>query len=170
MTIDELIREFEELAELAADALRDEGRTDAIRRSYAHAARLAREAKASSGGMKSADEYAELTERAIAAGARSAQHDDPHAYIWVGEMTALSSLALAAATLEAARLMGPTPQETAVLNALTAPQLCGATWTDAQATIPAANPDRHIGQEHRCGYTAGHEQTEPHYCKCGAEL
>lgn len=59
--------------------------------------------------MKSADEYAELAET-MADGARD---EGVMSYAQV-----YATLALASATLEAARLMGPTPEDQARLRAL----------------------------------------------------
>lgn len=62
--------------------------------------------------MKSADEYAELAVSEL-----SNDGHDPLAYHAIGARV-YATLALAAATLEAARLMGPTPEDQARLDAL----------------------------------------------------
>lgn len=65
--------------------------------------------------MKTSEEYAELAESCLRDVADTGSH------ISVGMAQVYATLAAAAATLEVARMAGPTPQELAVLDALTAP-------------------------------------------------
>jgi hypothetical protein len=118
---------------------------------------------------KTATEYAEMTERAIAAGARAAR-ENGCVDIWVGEMIALSNLTGAAATLEAARLMGPTPEDHARLDALMPKPPCDKRWKVGESVTPGWAGKHDADEQHRCIYPAGHEKEEPHYCRCGAEL
>jgi hypothetical protein len=67
--------------------------------------------------MKTADEYAELAEEEQDAAARRDAEPEEVAY-HLGQGITCALLASAAATLEAARLMGPTPEDQARLDAL----------------------------------------------------
>lgn len=172
MTLDELIRELEELSELAASASGSEAETMAVRQSYAHATRLARLVKGASSRMKSADEYAELAERAIEAGARSAQRNDPYAAsVWVGEMISLSNLAVAAAQIEAAEA-NYEAHKRRLLEALNE-EAEDPSEADIDAFMGAIeNPDADLCPG--CGCTANVEHADGLVCEeypsCGAEL
>jgi hypothetical protein len=82
--------------------------------------------------MKSADEYAFEADKRVS---RTEGGSLARAQVY-------ATLALAAATLEAARLMGPTPEDQARLDELIS---------------------------RKC-QSVGHEVEEPHYCKCGSEM
>lgn len=115
--------------------------------------------------MKTAAEYAELAEGDLSDATGLTDSEVVAAY--QHEAQVYATLAQAAATLEAARLMGPTPEDQARLDAL-APKpgyFCRTEWDviDGDAT-------GHDGKPHRCVHPAGHEHEEPHYCRCGAEL
>jgi hypothetical protein len=69
--------------------------------------------------MKTAAEYAKMAQENIISGTLCRKRRDAEAC--QRRAIAWATLANAAATLEAARLMGPTPQEQVVLDALTAP-------------------------------------------------
>jgi hypothetical protein len=79
--------------------------------------------------MKTADEYAELAAANIA-DARTIQgldgDDDPAAHLKMASAQVYATLAQAAANLEAARLMGPTPEDQARLDALWKCPACGS--------------------------------------------
>lgn len=78
-------------------------------------------------------------------------------------------LANAAATLEAAALMGPTPDDQRRLDELVGgeqPFFCHHEWPDSETTYSDAD-DLHPGKPHRCGFM--HPHTDAHGCYCGAK-
>lgn len=109
--------------------------------------------------MKSADEYAFEADKRVS---RTEGGSLARAQVY-------ATLALAAATLEAARLMGPTPEDQARLDELIS-RKCQSVWSNAEADLPGFKHLAHGGTFHQCVYPAGHEAEEPHYCKCGSEM
>lgn len=121
--------------------------------------------------MKSADEYAALAIGALRDAAEAYESDhDRLAPLHLGAAGVHATLALAAATLEAARLMGPTPEDHARLDALV-PKVsayCTTEWPLGDNDLAFQSCVR-TGQ-HRCIYLPGHEKDDPHYCVCGSEM
>lgn len=93
--------------------------------------------------MKTAAEYAELAET-LADGARDEGT--------MGYANVYALLANAAATLEAAALMGPTPEDQRRLDELFACQACEAEWQGAGDHVHVCDLVKaHAQKRHRCG-------------------
>jgi hypothetical protein len=117
--------------------------------------------------MKSADEYAENARHAIYEGSGRWLNDDlPRAMALFAAAQAEATLALAAATLEAARLMGPTPEDQARLDALmpeAAPfKLDYVPCLHEWQGCPVGEFEDHV-----CDLVKDHTQAR-HHCVCGA--
>jgi hypothetical protein len=118
--------------------------------------------------MKSADEieerptfqeYADLAEDWVQKGAPVV------AQIYATLAHAAATARLADATLEAARLMGPTPEDQARLDALGPLKsriACGQPWTGSM------NCTENGGSAHQCARKDQH--SDRHLCLCGALL
>jgi hypothetical protein len=109
--------------------------------------------------MKSADEYAEMADLAATA--------EPIDEGWAAAAQVWATLALAAATLEAAG--PPWPEAARQLEDQYAPYYCSREWVDEEAAIPGSEPGHTDGKPHRCVMAHPHPD-DPHYCRCGSEL